>query len=90
MSTPKHVFRKVEVQIKLPVDGAPDKWAVTTRAAIFHRWGSRYSKAPNPTGNCETVGIVELDNGRIRMVSPEKVRFLEGEWNLKESRAVAP
>ena len=48
----------------------------------FHRWGDELFKdKENPNGYymSSTVGIVELDNGKIVTVYPEEVRFIDVE-----------
>ena len=42
---------------------------------LFHEWGVNYEEGENGFGNY-TVGIIELDNGKIELIVPEKIQFL--------------
>lgn len=68
--------RKVLVTAKFPT---PDGKSETKEIeAKFHVWGFRKMKSADPKiANMETIGIVEFDDGKIRMITPEKVRFLD-------------
>lgn len=67
--------RNVKVRIKMEIDG---KVETVEQTAKFHVWGFRKGRSPDPKlASMETVGVVELPDGKIRMVLPEKVQFLD-------------
>lgn len=81
------VFRNAEVRIKLPLEEDPSKWEEQTVTAVFHSWGFRQPKGGIPQekpGGCESVGIVEIAGGAIRLVRPEKIKFLPGVRKFEE------
>jgi len=45
----------------------------------FHQWGTRAVEADNLKDNLipETIAIVEMEDGAIRVVEPEMVFFLD-------------
>jgi hypothetical protein len=71
--------REVEVEIKCPVEGQKD-WALTKVRGRFHCWAYKQSKnTDQKLGGAESVAIVELPDGRVRLATPERVRFLAPE-----------
>ncbi len=42
---------------------------------VFHRWGEEYEEFETGPGN-STVAIVELPDGTVKAILPERVRFL--------------
>lgn len=67
--------RSVKVKIKIDVGG---KAELVEQEAKFHVWGFRKGKSPDPKlASMETIAVVELSDGKIRMVLPEKVQFLD-------------
>lgn len=72
-------FPRVEVTAKFPSPEDPAQFTEQTRQANFHVWAYRFGKRDDPAakpGTVETVGLVELDCGRIRLIRPERIRFL--------------
>lgn len=73
--------RKVEIQFK-KFDKAKDQLLHLKEVATFHVWGYRQVKSMPGAPKVmvpETVAVCELSSGEIRLVSPEKVKFLEPE-----------
>ena len=67
--------RNVMVKIKVEREGKVETIEQTAR---FHVWGFRKGRSPDPKlASMEPVGVVELPDGKIRMVLTEKVQFLD-------------
>lgn len=67
--------RTVLIKIKVEKAGRPELVEIP---ALFHVWGFRKSKHPDPKViTMETVAVCELPDGKIRLVMPEKVKFLD-------------
>lgn len=68
--------RKVLIDIRIDNKGQVEH---IQEEAVFHVWGYRKPKGPFVAGNLqpmETVAICERPDGKVRMVLPEKVKFL--------------
>ncbi len=72
------ILRSVEIETYQEVDrlgGHPGEksrsWV--KNGGLFHEWGTE----TDSDGDTYSVALVELDNGRITTVLPEKVRFLD-------------
>lgn len=46
---------------------------VNEKKAIFHGWGQTFVDEKRLI--CTTIAIIEFEDGEVRMVSPDKVRF---------------
>lgn len=62
-------MRKVIVTPVLKFHGGPYK-------AKFHQWGAEYDEFENGPGNY-TVAIVELEDGSIKTIPPNWLKFEE-------------
>lgn len=72
--------RKVEVKLWLPKIDNPKESELKITQADFHYWGHRQAKmrdAEKSAKGVESCAIVELEDGSVRLVQPERVRFLK-------------
>lgn len=46
------------------------------RPGLFHQWGTDFEEYENGAAQF-SVGIVELEDGSVEMVPPERIHFLE-------------
>lgn len=52
--------------------------------AHFHCWGVRKPKSQEPgVYGLETVGVCELESGHVRLVYPEKIKFIDNKNNME-------
>lgn len=73
-------------------DEVTGKWnkVPRTRTGKFHVWGFQRSK-DHTTGatHMQTVGVVELDNGKCKQFFPENITFLDTEVHYKPKEKAA-
>ena len=69
----------------ITVDGYINKKGEKTfiGVGLFHEWGSNFEEFETGAGNY-SVGIVELENGEIKLVDPVLIQFVKG--TKKETR----
>lgn len=48
----------------------------STTICYFHGWGQTYTEFESGPGNY-TVGIVEDVNGKIHLINPEDIKFID-------------
>ncbi len=72
--------RRVEAELKMPMGTA---WKIAKVECDFHCWG--YRKVGEAGQAMESVAICRLDDGRVRLALPEKVRFLEQPKTVSDS-----
>ena len=72
--------RKCEVKIRTWVkhgEGQPNTSKDSLEQGTFHMWGSNVERKKNSPVVAQTIGIVELENGKIVRLLPEFVEFKE-------------
>lgn len=88
ISTPTEFKRQKGRSAKITFkEWTDDQVKVVESNAIFHCWALRHGKQTRQGAEIriptmETVAICELPDGRVRMVNPEKVQFLD-QWENK-------
>ncbi len=45
--------------------------------AYFHQWGSDYAEGPEGSCGNYTTAIIELDDGQIKNIPAEHIRFIK-------------
>ena len=48
--------------------------------ALFHMWEFYSVESKRGIQQCETLGIVELESGKVVSVSPEEIRFMDSKF----------
>lgn len=65
----------------------------TKRKALFHRWGQLAKNIPISGGNAhqvaEVCGVVEFEDGTVKTVRPNQIKFLDStfdeyDWSERE------
>ena len=70
----------------------PRELAVSQQKALFHKWTLEQEVAApglvrgsHPGGQLsKTLGIVELENGIVRMVEPSSIRFIDTDGIMRQ------
>lgn len=76
-------MRKVEcTRITYERDGNNRKTIVTKVQGLFHQWGNEYEELDTGPGNY-SVGLVELQDGKMETFIPERIRFTSSEPESK-------
>ena len=79
-------MRAVKASWKRPPSKHNGIWVDVAVEGVFHRWAQDYEEFEEGPANY-TVGLVELDSGRIVKVAPETVTFLHALHDRKELSA---
>jgi hypothetical protein len=52
-------------------------WKPHTGKGLFHQWGSDHDEGTNGFLAVRTFAVVELDDGRVKEITPENMKFID-------------
>ncbi len=68
-------MRKVKVSIKRYDKNLYKHIEISSYFGLFHQWGFTYEEIGDTAGN-RSVAIVEDEKGKINLVTPENIQFI--------------